>query len=269
MENRYEEYNSRTDGIPFVLSSHLHRSALLVSREANWHENLEIQLCNEGEGSVLLDGQRVGFARGETVVVNAGVIHHTGTEGELVYSCLIMDSAFCREAGINPSALRFEEHFADQRVCEHFAEICRVYAAKDAPCRVARLRLLALSLLILLREGHTISTVTGAADTAMHQNAKAAIRYIRAHASEHLSLEGIAQALYVNKYVLSRQFKAVVRQTVVGYLNGYRCQQAYAMLQNGATVAEAAHACGFANLSFFAKTFRRYIGTPPSACRKK
>ncbi|MBQ8352126.1 MAG: helix-turn-helix transcriptional regulator [Clostridia bacterium] len=269
MENRYEEYSRFPDGMPFVCMPRLQRSAIHASREANWHENLEIQLCEEGAGSVLLDGRRVPFARGETVVVNAGVIHHTGTEGELCYSCLIMDHAFCREAGIDPATLCFETHFASEEMVELFHQIEQTDREKDSPCRVARLRLLALSLLILLREEHTLSIGAGTPDTAMHQNVKGAIQYIRAHMQEKLSLAEIAQALYVNKYVLARQFKAVTRQTVVSYLNSYRCQTAYSLLQNGATVAEAAHACGFTNLPFFAKTFRRYIGVLPSACRKK
>ena len=122
MENRYEEYSSRPDGVPFVFSSRLHRSAIHASREANWHGNIEIQLCDGGEGSVLLDGRRISFSRGETAVINTGVIHHTGTEGELTYSCLIMDAAFCLAAGIDPATLRFEEHFCDPSL--DIAAIC-------------------------------------------------------------------------------------------------------------------------------------------------
>ena len=269
MENRYEEYSSRPDGVPFVFSSRLHRSAIHASREANWHGNIEIQLCDGGAGSVLLDGRRISFSRGETVVVNTGVIHHTGTEGELTYSCLIMDAAFCLAAGIDPATLRFEEHFCDPAVERLFEGIREAEADTGDPCRVARLRMLALSLLILLRERHTCETNAAHAEAGMHRNVKNAIRYMRTHPHDRISLADIAQAIYVNKHVLSRQFKAVTGQTVMGYLNRDRCCRARVLLQGGATVAEAAHDCGFANLSFFAKTFFRYMGMLPSACRKK
>ncbi len=269
MENRYEEYSSFPDGLPFICMPRLHRSAINLSREANWHENLEIQLCVAGDGSVLLDGRRILFSPGETVVVNSGVIHHTRTESELCYSCLIMDHTFCREAGIDPTGLRFEEHIASERLVDLFREIEHYYTKESTPCRIARLRLLALSMLIELREKHTLSAVAGIADTAMHQNVKNAIQYIRLHEGERLSLDSIAHALYINKYVLARQFKTITRQTVVQYIHSYRCHRAHALLQEGATVTEAARQCGFANLSFFAKTFQRYIGSLPSACRKR
>ena len=269
MENRYEEYSRFPDGQPFLFMPRLQRTALHCSREANWHENLEVQLCEEGEGSVLLDGQRVGFAQGETVVVNTGIIHHTGTEGSLVYSCLILDLAFCREAGIDPTALRFAAHIASKKIALLFHEIEHTLYACASPCRTARLRRLALSLLIILREEHTLPGVPGEAAGTTYQNVKNAIQYIRTHESEPLSLATLAQALYVNKYVLARQFKAVTRQTVVQYVHSCRCQRAHALLQAGATVSEAARECGFTNLSFFARTFRRYIGLSPSACKRK
>jgi hypothetical protein len=34
--------------------------------------------------------------RGDVVVVNSNVIHHTGTDSSLIYTCIIIRSDFCR-----------------------------------------------------------------------------------------------------------------------------------------------------------------------------
>ena len=56
---RHEEYKHFTDGLPFVLNANIIRTKLNLSAENNWHENLEIQICNEGSGTMLLDGQKI------------------------------------------------------------------------------------------------------------------------------------------------------------------------------------------------------------------
>lgn len=267
MENRYEEYEHFAGGVPFSFQPRITRTATYGSREANWHENVELQFAVAGAGSVLLDGQRYPLAAGDTVIVNSGVIHHTGTTGTLTYSCLILDTAFCKESGIDPTTLPLVPHTHDNEIAALFAEITRCMARPDDPCRTARLRGLALLLLILLRERYTTSAPQRRPAGTAHETVKAAIRYIRTHTDMPLSLSSLADALYVNKYVLSRHFKAVTRQTVGQYISHCRCRRAEELLRAGATVSEAAQQCGFANLSFFAKTFRRCIGVPPSACR--
>jgi AraC-like DNA-binding protein len=95
-------------------------------------------------------------------------------------------------------------------------------------------------------------------------NVKAAIGYIRQSYDRKISLDELAKITYSDKYALCRNFKRLTGQTVVQYINLYRCQKAAEMITNGQTVAEAAHLCGFDNLSFFTKTFKHYMGALPS-----
>lgn len=262
MSDRYEEYLHFSDNVPFIFHNRLERGAEHAAREANWHDNLELQLCDGGRGWVFLDGRRVEFVPGKVVAVNPGVIHRTVTDGELCYSCLIFDSAFCRNAGIDTGRICFLEEPEDDSLRLAFEEIRALYASPDASCRTARLQRLALDLLICLKERHmgeaTVSRESG------DGTVKNAIRYIREHYAEPLSLEDVAGGIYANKYVLSRQFKRATRQTVVEYIHTYRCLCAARLLESGCRVSEAARSCGFSNLSFFSKTFRARMGCLPS-----
>jgi len=266
IESRYEEYVRFNNGIPFVFHDRLVRHDSMGGRMANWHENLELQLCEAGSGSVVLDGRRSTLAIGTVVVVNSNVIHRTDPDGELVYSCVILDSEFCRRAGIDIKTLAFRELIEDEALSRIFGEIRCAYAATDDPCRTARLQALALSLLIILRGRYTQGE-RGQSE-GISSCVKSAIVYIRTHFEEPISLESVAGAIYVNKYVLARRFKAATGQSVVASIHACRCTHAAALLEKGATVGEAARACGFSNLSFFSKIFLRYMGKLPGKWKK-
>ena len=244
-DNRYEEYTSAFENAPFVYYGQIRRNCEIYSTEANWHENFELQICTGGCGSVLLDGERVSFSEGDCVAVSPNVIHHTGTEEDLLYSCIIFDTEFARAAGIDPRSLCFEKKFKDAQVLDIVGQIDAAYKCTDDPCRTARLRMLALALLIALRERHASECGKGTA--AAYPRVREAINYVKQHYSEHISLEAVAKSLYVNKYVLARQFKAATNTTLIEYANRYRCEMARRMICDGATVSEALHACGFNN----------------------
>ncbi len=266
LNNRYEEYVDFSEKLPFVFHSRLKRTDLIYSEEMNWHENLEIQFCNEGCGSVLLDGEYTEFKKGDTVVVNANVIHHTGTEHELVYSCLIIDQKFCENCGIDPLQLEFKQKIHDPKIAKIFEELENIYFS-SSKCRVARLRLLAISLLILLCENHTVKEVSQKYSDLNYENVKCAIRFIRENYNRKFSLDELSKSIYTDKYVLSRAFKAATGRTIIDYTNEYRTKQAAILISNGIRVCEAARLCGFKNLSFFSKTFKHYLGKLPSDIR--
>ena len=105
---RHEEYRHFTDGLPFLLHVNINRNDLNYSKESNWHENLEIQLCDEGRGYVLLNAERYEIEKNDIVVANSDVIHYTGAEKEMTYSCLIISTEFCRNLGLLPQSVIFE-----------------------------------------------------------------------------------------------------------------------------------------------------------------
>ena len=266
MFSRHEEYKRLPSGIPFHMNPDVTRTANLCSAQSNWHEDLEIQYCTEGEGYLLLDAEKHPFRKGEIAVINSDVVHYTGTDSRIVYDCLIVDAAFCRESGINLSALSFACRPDSTRLQAHMEALRRCYEEEAMPFRAARLRMLLLALLLDLCENHTAAVPTASEDRAL-DTVKAAIVYIREHYGEKLTLEGIAAHVLTDKYTLLRHFKRITGDSVFSYLIGYRCKMALLMLSDGADVAEAAYATGFSNLSYFSKTFRAKVGKLPSECK--
>ena len=265
---RHEEYSHSQDGLPFRLHPNLERTPHLLSDEQNWHDDLEIQLCVDGDGEVLLNGKAYPFSRGDVAVVNSNVIHYTGTNGHLTYTCLIVSTEFCRSVGIDCQTVTFSPLVKSDCLARLMSELTAIYLDSAMPLRVARLHEKLLELLIELATHHAAQRVLPPIRDRAMKTVKNAIKYIREGYGTKLTLDLVARAVYTDKYTLCRNFKRLTGQTVVEYINRYRCQKAAEHMAGGLTVAEAARLCGFENLSFFSKTFKRYMGTLPSSCKK-
>jgi len=265
---RHEEYSHFTNGLPFVLNAELERSRYYRSTENNWHENLEVQLCTSGQGSVLLDGQSYSFAKDDIVVVNANVLHYTGTESELTYDCLIISTDFCRQAGILPESLFIKPLLRNSTLVQLFTDLKTVYFDVTDALRIPKLHKITLELLITLAEQHSLQKPALVSQSRKFDTVKNTLSYIREHYAHKVTLDKISKAVLCDKYTLCKDFKKLTGQTIMENLNHYRCIKAIDCLSAGHSVSDTASLCGFENLSFFTQTFKRHIGKLPSEYKR-
>lgn len=268
MKSRHEEYHSSTTVLPCIPFLHIHRRFDRPNQATNWHDNPEIQLCVEGEGFVLIDGERYPFSAGDLIVVGSNQVHFTGTESALTYHCLILDETFCRMVNLPYQQFQFETSFRDAQIQETVLRIVALQDAPEEPFRVTKLQIEVAQLLMALCRDHTVATKPKAKPLPGAEGVRTAIRYLRAHYAEPLSLDILSRAVYMEKHSLCKAFKRLTGQTVVEYLNNYRCEKAKEFLSDGKTVSETALLCGFHNLSYFTKTFKSHTGKLPTAYKK-
>ena len=260
---RYEEYTSFDNNLPFMFTQGIRVTDTVYNHEANWHENLEIQFCTKGHGCVLMDKENHKVEKNCIAVANSNVIHHTNTTSTMEYDCLIIDTGFCVQMGINTSFLYFEPCFSSEKLWGIYEKFSRVYGNTEDVCKTARLNALIIEILIELRKNHVLDEQKNDTKKQYFETIKKAIKYIRENYDKKLSLDMIARNVYIDKYTLSREFKKTTNRTVVQYINSYRCKKASEYISDGFSVAEAARLCGFTNMSFFTKTFKQYMGQKP------
>ena len=208
------------------------------------------------------------FSEGEICVVNSGVLHRPYSIDELSYYFMIIDERFCKENGLEIAAVRFSRLFRDEKTRALFlsaAETVKAYEKDSSPLSTARLRLAMLALLTDLYERHTESeSLESAAASHSERYVKSAMQYINDHYTEKIGLDELAAHIGISKCHLSREFKRIAGQTVLEYVNVLRCRRADALLSEGKSVTEAAIDSGFENLSYFSRTYKRFIGVSPS-----
>ena len=270
MENyRYEDYSQIKEHIPCVVNHDIVRTKLKLSDTANWHHNIELQLCCEGSGFVILDGVRTEIGVGDIVAVNCNTIHFTGTDDYIKYHCIIIDNDFCISSGIDCSDIQFENTFKNPLIMNSIIETVEIYKNPDDICYKAKLQYLILKILIEIRTYHTKSISVPKYDIKFFKEVKDAILYIQSNYDKKITLEELSKETYIDKYTLSKKFKEFTGITIVNYINNYRCKMALSVIQNGEQINNAARLCGFNNISFFTKTFKKYTGNLPSFYKKK
>ena len=144
-----------------------------------------------------------------------------------------------------------------------------VYKNPDDICYKAKLQYLILKILIEIRTYHTKSISVPKYDIKFFKEVKDAILYIQSNYDKKITLEELSKETYIDKYTLSKKFKEFTGITIVNYINNYRCKMALSVIQNGEQINNAARLCGFNNISFFTKTFKKYTGNLPSFYKKK
>lgn len=248
----------------------LHKDTVIGrSSTSNWHENVEILLFLEGNGTVYLENAPLDFSPGDICVIDSGELHRveSGECGKCVYYCLIVDSVFCERQGLAHVDVRFQKRIRDEGLAEKYNEIAEAFRLGDE-YRVPALKGAVLSFMVhLLRE----YAEEGKRSTERENEAvRTAIRHIRTHYAEPLDVDTLASLVGLSKFHFLREFKRVTGQTVVTYINNLRVERAVRMLDaGGTTVSAVAAACGFASHAYFSKTFYRLRGVRPSALLKK
>ncbi len=100
-------------------------------------------------------------------------------------------------------------------------------------------------------------------------NLKKAIRYIRSHYTESISLDDLALHCNLSKQQLIRYFKAAFHVTPVVYITEYKIARAKELLfyQPHLTIKEISDELGFDNQHYFTRVFIKTTGETPSDYR--
>ena len=254
--------------IPF----RLHRAAIAQPQAPqNWHENSEFIYCVSGMGYVTYNDRSIPISQGQLVAINSEMFHSVISQSGMCYHCLTLDRHFSRDSGIPTTELYFRERIEDPGINEAFLQILEVleqYHTTGNTRLAAVVRARTLVFLYLLCRDHLVTEDRGA-HTLSSPMVRSVMTYIRKNLSSPLTLDEIAGHVGVNKYHMSREFKRVAGRTVFDTVVQLRCAAAKELIERGSAVSQAARSCGFENLSYFTRAFKKYYRELPSRYLKK
>lgn len=259
----YETHIMKNSLLPFIF--HLDTLVDHTDSTPNWHENIEILYCIKGSGIAKYGLESIEFSVGDILVVNADTLHTIISNTQIQYHCLIIDNSFCEDNGIPITTLRFQKLIHNPLLNTQFEQVVKSFQDYDQekPYAITNIRHAVLGLLLTLCASH-IDPNEQTAHSVSSERIKKAIAYIRQNIAQKITLDDIADHVGISKFHLSREIKAFTRMTVVDTINQIRCSEAQRMIKNGSSVSAAAISCGFENLSYFTRTFKKFFHVRPS-----
>ena len=95
-----------------------------------------------------------------------------------------------------------------------------------------------------------------------------ALTYINEHLSEELTVEKLAEKVYLSKYHFMRLFKESTGSTVHAYIRQKRLLYAARLIREGVNANKAASDAGFSDYSTFHRAFRESFSISPGELKK-
>lgn len=106
-------------------------------------------------------------------------------------------------------------------------------------------------------------------DSGKHREVKIMLDLIHRNFSDNLKLETLSGVFNYNSAYLGKLFKNVTGEYFNTYLDKVRIEKAKKLLAEGYKVYQVAEKVGYTNVDYFHSKFRKYVGTSPTAYRKK
>lgn len=242
----------------------------------HWHVEYEMIFVKTGCLKLILDGKSFYLNEGESAFISGGVVHG-GFPVECEYFCIVFDlaSLFKDVALCSKSIAEFltnTDYFTD------------VYSSETKQTEIMREILTSMQntqkgydlnvigLLWQLLGAFISKPIEGSIrlnDKVQIQKLKDVLSYIRKNIDKNITLEELAQVSGMSPRYFCRVFRNMTGRTPIDYVNYYRIETASQMLiTTGESVTEIALNCGFNDMSYFSKTFKKFKGISPSKFRQ-
>lgn len=253
----------------------------------HWHEEFEYILAVQGPLNVNVGKTRLTLQTGQGVLINSGVLHaveQAGTSGAMLHSGVFhprlvggMDTIFWQKLIrplLQPGAPAFfwleEEEPRQRQVLAHLRNAWNAVAEEpfDYENQVRYHLSAALHLLSIqcADEKRKVSRQEQIAAERMKQM----LRFVEEHYAEELTAERIAADAALSESACLRSFRQVLGITPIQYVKQFRVEKAAELLRSTQLkTGEIGAECGFADGSYFIKTFREIKHCTPKEYRKR
>jgi len=252
--------------------------------ERAFHEEIEIKYFYDGNAAVMIDSEIYIAEKGDIAFVNPYEIHSVvNPEYYNGRYCLItVDLGFFND--MNQAALDLRYMFlgkgqkiqnlihADSRLQTIVLRIEEEMCNQSENYRLVVQNLMSEFFVLLFRKyikEETVKTL-GTEKVKYIELLAPAISKIHTDYARKLTLEELADLCNVSKYYFCRVFKRTMGVTPIQYMSEFRINLAEQMLKDlKNSIAEIAWRCGFDDVSYFSRCYKRLKGCSPQSVRKK
>ena len=262
-----------TNDFPIELY-HIDKEHSRYEMDTHWHSSIEIIRVLRGTLNVRLDDRNYVQNSDSIYIVNTETIHGA-TPINCVYECLVFDVKFFLtnnsfiNSFINDLLIKniiINEKIIDADALDVINKIFYVLNKKDHGYQFKAVGLLQEFFGIVCEKRlYEKVILNGNLQTPKSIiKLKKALTFIHENYDKPISLIDITKPTELSTKYFCMFFKKMTNKTPIDYLNIYRVEMATKKLINtDLSVTEIAFSCGFNDLSYFIKTFKKIMGVTP------
>ncbi|MCV9937050.1 AraC family transcriptional regulator [Boseaceae bacterium BT-24-1] len=236
------------------------------------HDGYVIALITEGCERVRVGRQEVLAPAGSVLVVNPEEWHdgeagaEQGWAYRTFYPSVALLSDIAAELG-QPHLPLFPQALLDD------PELARLLAAAHAESTSPEATRAEASLLtalrrLILQHGDADRPAEPLDRSGSQRRFSRYEQVIEERLADEIDLQGLATAAGVTRFQVIRDFKKLTGSTPATFIRDRRLRRANRLIQQGASLADAAFAAGFADQSHLSRSFRAVHGITPGMFRK-
>lgn len=245
----------------------------------HWHMEFELLRVLEGKFFLTLDRQEFALQAGDYAFIGGGTLHG-GFPQDCVYECIVFD--------LRPFA---HGHTACREVLEQFLSR-KLLPREHYPASMTDFTGVLQGLFSAVSTGGTGSELLMQGELyrffgLLLQNGefhpgtqedreperrilqlKQALAVIENHFDRDITLDELSRAAGMSPKYFCRFFRAMTHRTPIEYLNYYRLERAcYLLTATDQPITRIAMDCGFNDLSYFIRSFKKQKGITPKKYR--
>lgn len=248
----------------------------------HWHNDLEINIIREGEAVFQVYQKSYRVRTGEGFLLNRNVPHSCSSPGNehVRYSTILVRPDFlygdfgsdverkCFQPFLQNSAIPciyltgFDEN--GKEILQKLNQVEEAFDRKRF-CYELKIKGLLCEAFAMILYGHRQElTKFVPANLQELERLEKMLNYLNMHFTEVISLQDLADQVHLSREVCCRLFKKMTGKTITGYLEEYRVNKSFSLVQSGQySMTQITEMVGFSNPSRFASAFRKQFGCNP------
>lgn len=241
----------------------------------HWHPECELIKIRKGKFAITLDTQVLTAQQGDIIYVSDGLLHGGHALEECEYECLVFDTKGVT-AGNNASIRQMENLLKHKRVVNNIIKETdelkyitdSLFSAMDKQFPGYEFTVVGslMQFYGYVFKHHLYSTAEEIGYKTKEQQLmlKEVITYIEENYNEKTDLSTLAKKAGMSPKYFCSVFYKLTRKTPIEYLNAYRIECACEkLITTDQSVTDIAFSCGFNDVSYFTKTFKKLKNITP------
>lgn len=264
----FEHTDQEYENIPYQI--HINYSSKIHDYLSNWHNELEFIYTVEGSIEVYIGNDLYITKPGDIVAINRNNIH-TFKGNDWKFHCLKIAAPLFQALEIPHNIFIPQPLIQDEELASAFKDV--IEECHRNRFFTQQFKMLAVQKFLLLflekqRKNQFIEVKTQ--ENTHFEVAGKVINYLNQHLSENFSVADISKELGFSSSHLSRCFKKATGNSIIDHLNRLRCYTAkHYLMHSNLKISEIAELCGYQNNSYFARTYKKFVGYAPNETSRK